>query len=111
MSKTAIQFEEGDVLLEWSEGSQVVVSDGAWKLVSRHGDECALGALELAILDKLTEIVKPLRCHALDGMVLREDGMYRHVANNEWLRITIHPYNRDLFTSWGWPIPAHMEGK
>jgi phytoene dehydrogenase-like protein len=119
MNKTAIQFGEGDVLLDWTKGSQILVRDGKWVHVERDGYESDMNYLEQAILDKLTEIVKPLRKHKIGKNIYREDGWatdgdasHGDDGNQlEWVQMSATVFHRDLFTSWGWPIPSHMEDK
>ena len=110
MSKQAVQFEEGDALIDNS-GWRLEVANGSWQWYeygTHDTMEPTVG--ELAILGALTEIVKPLRTHKISDLIYREDWMCR-ADNDEWEPCLDTYYTRDLFRSWGWPIPAHMEEK
>ncbi len=110
MSKQAVQFEEGDVLLDLHGGSQLVARGGGWLIVMRDGADYPVDGLSWQILDRLTEIVKPLRTHKIGNTVYREDG-FLSVNGGEWRMSAGNENQLDLFTSWGWAIPAHMEEK
>ena len=110
MKKQAIQFEEGDVLL-YDNHHALEVRGGRWAWVPENNAVAEPTLAEQAILDKLTEIVKPLRTHKIGDTTYREDGYCRSTAYPDWGKVAGLEAHRDLFTSWGWPIPAHMEEK
>lgn len=106
---TKLQFNEGDCLLD-NNGYRLEVKNGVWdwyNYADGRYEDCDNG--ERAILDALTEIVKPLRTHKIVDTVYREDG-YWHKGDYAWhLCDSAFPMHRDLFASWGWPIPDHMK--
>lgn len=103
-----IRFSEGDILVrEGFDDLMVVGGSWVWAASNCSSDPTIS---EQAIIDALTEIVKPLRTHMLDGMIIREDGMFQLQDDFEgWQPIWQKQYNRDLFKSWGWPLPDHMK--
>ncbi len=108
--KQAIQFEEGECLID-KDGYRLEVKDGKWRwyCYQSRGYK-GVDFTESLILNALTEIVKPLRTHKIGQLIYREDGMFSHEDLSGWCECAL-PADRDLFTSWGWPIPAHMEDK
>lgn len=106
-----LQIEEGFTIESFDGRFEII--DGAWRFRwnGNRGSVDAPSGGEQAILDRLTEIVKPLRTHKIEDTVYREDGYAMFRGCGGWEALAGLEKQIDLFHSWGWPIPAHMEDK